>query len=69
MGAICPYCEGDMLVVDGCDHQKIEMKDGKVYKRVKYGEDGWGNIEHCHDCGAKWGNYHHRGRVNERYCI
>lgn len=37
MGAICKYCKGDMLKVDGCIKVDIIHK-GKMYEPIKMGD-------------------------------
>jgi hypothetical protein len=55
-----------MFEVDGCKPIPIRMKDGKELQPIPYGSetpnyyDGT-NPEHCHDCNAKIGGYHHIG--------
>lgn len=65
MGAICKYCKGDMLKVDGCIKVDI-IRKGKMYEPIKMGdpEDSYfldDEDTRCGDCGAKMGQYHHVG--------
>ena len=65
--AKCEYCHKEMTTADGCDYKFIEDADGKVYKRLTVGEEGWVRRgERCPDCGAKYGHYHHPGCDIER---
>jgi len=64
--AKCDDCNREMLTADGCSVSKMRFTD-KLYDRVKYGDDGWGDgNSRCHDCGCKIGNYHHAGCDVER---
>ena len=64
-GVECELCGQRMLRVDGCNCSEIEC-DGKVYKRIPYGEYEYDTDERCHDCNASNGNYHHYGCDMER---
>jgi hypothetical protein len=57
MGAICEFCKGDMLVVNGCTFTHFQIK-GKLFKRdlTDFGEIFPG--KRCHDCGALNGQPH-----------
>lgn len=59
-GAECKLCGQHMLISVGCTCSEIEC-NGKIYKRIPYGEDDYDIDERCHDCGAAQGNYHHYG--------
>lgn len=69
MGAICNFCERDMLQTDGCDKDTI-VCDGQEYEPIKVG--GAGDFyegeedARCGDCNAKYGHYHHAGCDCER---
>ena len=69
-GAVCEFCDGNMLVVDGCKSFPIH-RYGKRYERIKVGGEGDFFEEsdtdaRCGDCGAKYGHYHHPGCDCER---
>jgi len=55
-----------MLEVEGCKKMPIPMREGPKMDPIPYGSetpkyyDGK-NPDHCHDCNAKLGNYHHVG--------
>lgn len=61
--AICQFCNGEMLEVDGCTYNVLELSNGRRAWRIKAGEeDGWIEPgERCNDCGALYGHYHHYG--------
>lgn len=65
--AVCDCCNQEMLTADSCTFPKIGYKNGKSYKRIRYGEEGWGlTSEKCGDCGVKLGGIHHDGCDIER---
>ena len=57
-GTLCEICGQRMLIADGCSCSKIES-NGKIYKRIKFGENPHDKGEKCHDCGASKDHYHH----------
>lgn len=57
-GATCPDCKQRMLKAKGCTFHYIII-EGKAYKRIKYGEDGFDASRRCHDCGCMAGHTHH----------
>src|SRR5881398_2351804 len=64
--AICDYCLGEMNEVDGCKAIVIKVRGGKELQPIRYGSETpkyyeGPNPQHCHDCNAKIGNYHHVG--------
>lgn len=61
--AKCQDCGKVMLDADGCDLSHIKI-DGRWYERSTehWQEPG----ERCHDCAAKYGQYHHFGCDVER---
>lgn len=63
MGAICEDCKSDMHEVDGCIESKV-LIGMKWYKRTT--EHWCKEGERCHDCAAKYGEYHHFGCDIER---
>ena len=63
--ATCECCGREMLTASGCDYRYVKTKDGKYYKRIRVGEEGY-NGQRCGDCGAKQGYYHHPGCDIER---
>jgi hypothetical protein len=69
MGAICKFCNKDMLKAKGCECIPVKIK-GVLYEPVRYGKSDIDNDDgkhnRCHDCGAKWGEYHHPGCDWER---
>ena len=65
--AKCEACGREMLTAKGCAFKYVKTTDGKYYKRLKFGEEGWAyESERCGDCGAMPGNYHHPGCDIER---
>jgi len=55
--AVCSWCKGDMLVVDGCSgNQTVDFPDGNSMKSVPNTED-----RRCHDCNCLPGEPHHPG--------
>ena len=62
--AKCEVCGKEMLTSVGCGIPTIHI-NGKVYKRIKYGEErmDWGAStgQRCSDCGALPYHYHHWG--------
>ncbi|MBO1695244.1 hypothetical protein [[Clostridium] symbiosum] len=63
--AICKICGGEMLNYVGCKVGIIKYK-GKEYPRVKFGEETgpyalFGEGDHCCDCYAPFGSFHHYG--------
>ena len=65
--AKCDAGGKEMLTAKGCSFRYVKTFDGKYYERYKVGEDGWCEEgEHCGDCGAVYGYYHHPGCDNER---
>ena len=67
--AKCEICGKEMLTAVGCSAHTVHI-NGKVYKRIKYGEDccDWDSThgQRCHDCGALPFHYHHWGCDAER---
>ena len=67
--AKCEVCGKEMLTSVGCGIPTIHI-NGKVYKRIKYGEErmDWGAStgQRCSDCGALPYHYHHWGCDVER---
>ena len=65
----CDVCGREMLSAAGCGISVVHI-NGRVYQRVKYGEDAfdWGVSKghRCPDCGCKPFNYHHWGCDIER---
>lgn len=65
--AMCEYCNQEMLTANGCFGAPVEYEDGTEVKPIRYGDGAWAaslNKEaqpRCHDCNAKWGEYHHPG--------
>lgn len=60
--AICEYCGQEMITAKGCTFTKIRLANGKVYERMKVGDEGWVDMgKRCPDCGAMYGGYHHFG--------
>ncbi|MBR4981979.1 MAG: hypothetical protein IKY94_05415 [Lachnospiraceae bacterium] len=57
-GVICELCGQRMLKADGCTCSEIKS-NGKIYKRIKFGEDPLDIDERCHDCHTSIGHYHH----------
>lgn len=39
--AICEYCGQEMITAKGCAFAKIRLANGKVYERMKVGDEGW----------------------------
>ena len=64
--AKCEYCKKDMLEVEGCVKILHQLKNGKRYNPIKYGDDNWSDAPRCHDCNCKLGQYHHPGCDVER---
>lgn len=64
--AQCEACGRGMLTASGYKFNYIESCDGKRFKRLKVGEEGWYDGKTCGDCGAKRGFYHHPGCDIER---
>lgn len=65
--AVCECCGREMN--RGCRRHWYVI-DGRKYEALKYG-DPMENLpddapEHCHDCGARKGEYHHPGCDMER---
>jgi len=64
----CQLCNIEMKPNNsGCKYKYIIDGNGKYYKRVKYGDDGWGEDgRKCHDCNVKLGAIHHENCDVER---
>lgn len=65
----CDICEREMATASGCvKHAYIHNK--KQIRAIKCGGTGdWGEGDPsyvCHDCNAKYGEYHHPGCDTER---
>lgn len=65
--AKCEFCGREMLTSNGCSFTKVILADGRKFKRMKVGEEGWVDVgSHCPDCCAMYGGYHHFGCDVER---
>lgn len=59
----CSACKKEMTTADGCIripiiHDRVEYEPVKIGdKSIWIQDDG----HRCHDCGAKYGEYHHMG--------
>lgn len=64
----CEYCKREMTTASGCRFTDFDIGEEHV-RRYKVGQgphDGYMEKgERCHDCGAKYGYYHHLGCDNE----
>lgn len=62
--AICLYCKREMLKAPSCT-VAVMHRNGEAVAMIPYGSEGrFGRQprhEHCHDCGAGWGQLHHLG--------
>ena len=55
----CKFCQQGTLRSNGCLITSIEI-DGESVPRMPYTQPYSGEeFEHCHDCNAKNGRYHH----------
>lgn len=59
-GAICEWCNQNMLKVDDCaGNRTVEYPDGTILPSLPYVDADEG--QRCHDCNILVGNYHHPG--------
>jgi hypothetical protein len=66
MGAICKHCNQDMETAGDCtENREIDYPGGEVLKALPYTNEyvlESEQAEHrCHDCGVRYGAYHHPG--------
>ena len=67
MGAICKWCNQDMMKVDDCaGNREISFGGGKLLPSIPYQHDYGDENQRCHDCNVKLGGYHHPGCDMER---
>lgn len=59
--AVCECCKQEMLTAKSCTFTKIGYSNGKSYKRIRYGEEGYDMTGRCGDCGVELGGVHHDG--------
>ena len=64
--AVCDICKKEMTPNNSGCWSTLVDKDGKKYKRVKYGDEGGDTSTPCPDCNTKAFGYHHFGCDNER---